>query len=68
MTDEWFFEGKKRSRSRANWIPVLMVLLIIINAVVLNYYVNRGNESVERIEGELDAILFQLNNAVSNGV
>jgi len=63
VADEWFFEGRERRRPRANWIPVLMVLVVIVNAVVLNYYVSRANDSVDRLEGELDAILFQLNAA-----
>jgi S1-C subfamily serine protease len=64
LSDEWFFETRRsRRNSRISWIPILMVALVIVNAFVLSYYLNKTNQRVEELEGELNFLEFQLNAA-----
>jgi len=65
MSDEWFYESRRKRRPSLNWIPLLIIVLIVANALVLSYYVGQANESVARLEVELDAIEFQLNSAAN---
>ncbi len=65
MSDEWFYE-KKRSRSTGiNWLPLLIVILVIANALILSYFMGEANENLAKLEVELETIEFQLNSAIN---
>jgi S1-C subfamily serine protease len=46
-------------------MPLLMIALVVVNALVLSYYVGQANENVASLEVELDAIEFQLSSATN---
>ena len=61
LSDDWFFESsRRRARPRASWIPLLMVILVFVNAGVVYYFVDQAINEVKGLEGELDEIRFQL--------
>jgi S1-C subfamily serine protease len=43
----------------------MIIALVIVNALVLSYFVDRANENVAMLEVELEAIEFQLNSATN---
>jgi S1-C subfamily serine protease len=65
MGDEWFYEQRRSRRIGFNWIPLMIIALVIVNALVLSYFVDRANENVAMLEVELEAIEFQLNSATN---
>ncbi len=65
MSDEWFYESRRSRRTGFNWMPLLIIVLIVGNALVLSYFVGQANENVMRLEVELDSIEFQLNSAAN---
>jgi S1-C subfamily serine protease len=65
LGDEWFYESRRNRRTSLNWMPLLMIALVVVNALVLSYYVGQANENVASLEVELDAIEFQLSSATN---
>ncbi len=65
MDDKWFYESRRRRRTGFNWIPLMIRALVVVNALVLSYYVGQANENVARLEVELEAIEFQLSSATN---
>ena len=65
MGDEWFYESRRSRRTGFNWIPLMIIALVVVNALVLSYYVGQANENVSKLEVELEAIEFQLGSATS---
>jgi len=65
MGDEWFYETRRSRRTGFNWIPLMIIALVVVNALVLSYYVGQANENVAKLEVELEAIEFQLSSATS---
>ena len=65
MGDEWFYESRRSRRTGSNWIPLLIIVLVVGNALVMSYFVGQANENVARLEVELEAIGFQLNSATN---
>jgi len=65
MGDEWFYESRRRRRTGFNWIPLMIIALVVVNALVLSYFVGQANENVARLEVEIEAIEFQLSSAIN---
>jgi S1-C subfamily serine protease len=65
MGEEWFYKSKRSRRTVYNWIPLLIIVLVIGNALILSIFVGQANEKVARLEVELEAIEFQLNSATN---
>jgi len=65
MGTEWFYETRRSRRTGFNWIPLMIIALVVVNALVLSYFVGQANENVARLEVELNAIEFQLNSATN---
>jgi S1-C subfamily serine protease len=65
MGEEWFFESRRKRSTSLNWMPLLIIVLVVVNALVLSYFVGQANENVARLEVDLDAIEFQLNSATN---
>ena len=65
MGEEWFYESRRKRRSSLNWMPLIIIALVVVNALVLSYFVGQANENVARLEVDLDAIGFQLNSATN---
>ncbi len=63
MGEEWFYESRRNRRTRLNWVPLLIIALVVVNALVLSYFVGQANENVARLEVDLEAIEFQLSSA-----
>ena len=63
--EEWFYESRRNRRTSLNWMPLLIIFLVVANALVLSYYVGQANENVARLEVTLEAIEFQLNSATN---
>jgi len=65
MGDEWFYETRRSRRTGLNWIPLMIIALVVVNALVMSYFVGQTNENVARLEVEIEAIEFQLNSATN---
>ncbi|MCW3988600.1 MAG: trypsin-like peptidase domain-containing protein [Candidatus Bathyarchaeota archaeon] len=65
MGDEWFYETKRSRRTGFNWIPLMIIALVVVNALVMSYFVGQANENVARLEVEIEAIEFQLSSATN---
>jgi len=65
MGAEWFYETRRSRRTGFNWIPLMIIALVVVNALVLSYFVGQANENVARLEVELAAIEFQLSSATN---
>ena len=65
MGEEWFYESRRSRRTGNKWIPLLIVVLVVANALVLSYFVGQANDNVARLEVNLDAIEFQLSFATN---
>ncbi len=63
MGEEWFYESRRNRKTSPIWIPLVIIALVIVNALVMSYYVGKANENVARLEVDLDAIAFQLSSA-----
>ncbi|MGD2201111.1 MAG: trypsin-like peptidase domain-containing protein [Candidatus Bathyarchaeota archaeon] len=63
MSDEWFFNTREKRSPKIRWTPLLIVAMVLVNAVVMLYFVGRANSKVDSLEGELEALSFQLNAA-----
>jgi S1-C subfamily serine protease len=46
-------------------MPLLIIALVVVNALVLSYFVGQANENVARLEVELEAFEFQLSSATN---
>jgi len=65
MGEEWFYESRRKRSTSLNWMPLLIIALVVVNALVLSYFVGQANENVARLEVNLDAIEFQLSSATN---
>jgi S1-C subfamily serine protease len=65
MGEEWFYESRRNRRTRLNGVPLLIIVLVLVNALVLSYFVGQANENVARLEVDLEAIEFQLSSATN---
>ena len=65
MGDEWFYETRRSRRTGFNWTPLMIIALVVVNTLVLSYFVGEANENVARLEVEIEAIEFQLNSATN---
>jgi len=65
MGDEWFYEKRRSRRTGFNWMPLMIIALVVVNALVLSYFVGQAKENVAKLEVELKAIEFQLNSATN---
>jgi S1-C subfamily serine protease len=65
MGAEWFYETRRSRRTGFNWIPLMIIALVVVNALVLSYFVGQANENVARLEVEIEAIEFQLSSATN---
>jgi S1-C subfamily serine protease len=65
MSDEWFYEGGRRKRRQQNWVPLLFVIMVIVNAATIYYFVNQANDSMEELNVELEMSQFQLSSVKS---
>ena len=65
MGEEWFYESRRNRRTRLNGVPLLIIVLVVVNALVMSYYVGQANENVARLEVNLEAIEFQLSSATN---
>ena len=65
MGDEWFYETRRSRRTGFNWTPLMIIALVVVNTLVLSYFVGQANENVARLEVEIEAIEFQLNSATN---
>ena len=65
MSDEWFYEQKRRRPTGINWLPLLIIVLVIANAIILSYFLRQANDNVAKLEVELETIEFQLNSAIN---
>ena len=65
MGAEWFYESRRSRRTGFNWIPLMIIALVVVNALVLSYFVGQANENVARLEVEIEAIEFQLSSATN---
>jgi len=65
MGDEWFYETRRSRRTGLTWIPLMIIALVVVNALVLSYFVGQANENVARLEVEIEAIEFQLSSAIN---
>ena len=65
MGAEWFYETRRSRRTGFNWIPLMIIALVVVNALVMSYFVGQTNENVARLEVELEAIEFQLSSATN---
>jgi S1-C subfamily serine protease len=65
MGAEWFYETRRSRRTGFNWIPLMIIALVVVNALVMSYFVGQANENVARLEVELAAIEFQLSSATN---
>ena len=63
MGEEWFYESRRSRRTGYKWMPLLIIVLVVVNALVMSYYVGQANENVARLEVELEAIEFQLSSS-----
>jgi S1-C subfamily serine protease len=63
LSDEWFFNTREKRSPKIRWTPLLIVAMVLVNAVVMLYFVGRANSKVDSLEGELEALSFQLNAA-----
>ena len=65
MGEEWFYESRRKRSKGLKWIPLIIIALVVVNALVLSYFVDQANENVARLEVDLEAIEFQLNSATN---
>ena len=65
MGEEWFYESRRKRSTSLKWMPLLIIALVVVNALVLSYFVGQANENVARLEVDLDAIEFQLSSATN---
>ncbi len=65
MGDEWFYGSRRNRRTGLNWVPLAIIALVVVNALVISYYVGQSNENTAMLEVELEAIEFQLNSATN---
>jgi len=71
LSDEWFFESRRSRAPRRNWLPVLViVIVVIVNFAVVAAYVNNANQKVvklnqevESLTGQIETLRFQLQSA-----
>lgn len=65
MGEEWFYESRRSRRKGYNWMPLVIIALVVVNALVISYFVGQANENVARLGVNLDAIEFQLSSATN---
>lgn len=65
MSEEWFYESRRSRRKGYNWMPLVIIALVVVNALVISYFVGQANENVARLGVNLDAIEFQLSSATN---
>ena len=63
MGEEWFYKSRRNKKTSPIWIPLVIIVLVIVNALVMSYYAGKANENVARLEVDLDVIAFQLSSA-----
>ena len=63
MGEEWFYESRRGRKTSLSWIPFFIIALVVINGIVISFYVGKANKKVTRLEVDLDALEFQLNSA-----
>lgn len=57
MSDDWFFDSGRARAPRRNWLPVLVIVLIVVgNFVVVALYVNNANRNVVRLNSEVETL------------
>ncbi len=56
MGDEWFYESRRNRRTSLNWMPLVMIALVVVNALVLSYYVGQANDNVAMLESMIESI------------
>jgi hypothetical protein len=61
MSDEWFFESGRKRRPRNDWAPILVVVLIVVNAAVFYYFTDQVNQNISELNAEIETLQFQLN-------
>jgi S1-C subfamily serine protease len=62
VSDEWFYESRRRrSGSNRSWLPVfVMVIILAANVGVSYYFLSESKERVDRMNQEVEALKFQL--------
>jgi S1-C subfamily serine protease len=65
LSEEWFYESRRKRSNNLNWIPLLIIVLVAVNALVLSYFVGQANDNVARLEVDLEAIEFRLSSATN---
>jgi hypothetical protein len=65
VSDKGPYESRLSRKTGYNWIPLLIVVLVVVNTLVLSYFVGQVNENVARLDVEFEAIEFQLSSATN---
>ena len=55
MSDEWFFESRRSRPPQRNWLPILIVIIVVIaNFSIVVLYVNNANRNVVKLNSEIE--------------